>query len=103
MAGFPALLVVAGRFEPGPLVGRAFAFIGLISYGIYIVHQPIGTLTREIPRTLLHFPPPPLIYGYGLAFLGLLVLVAWQLDRRYDAPVRQVLRDWLLSAPKKTG
>jgi len=103
MVGFPLLLVVAGRFEPSAPTGKAFAFIGLISYGIYIVHQPIGTLTRAIPRKILHFPDPPLIYAYSVAFLGFLVVVAWQLDRRYDAPVRRMLRDWLLGAPKKTG
>jgi peptidoglycan/LPS O-acetylase OafA/YrhL len=103
LAGFPAMLLVAGKFEPGPLTGRVFSFIGLISYGIYIVHQPIGSLTRAIPRTVLRFPHEPWIYAYSLGFLGLLVVVAWQLDRRFDAPVRRVLRDWLLPNPKKTG
>ena len=97
LLGFPALLVLAGRFEPGPISGRLFSFTGLISYGIYIVHQPIGNLVHfALGRD---FDPPDDLSSlwYGAAFIGLLILVAWRLDRDVDAPVRKWLRQRFLS------
>jgi peptidoglycan/LPS O-acetylase OafA/YrhL len=92
LVGMPALAVAAARFEPGPLSGRLFSFVGLISYGVYIIHQPLGNLaTMEINR----FTDIPEGWSgalYGAAFLAFLVLLNWALDRFYDAPVRAWLR-----------
>jgi len=97
LLGFPALLILAGRFEPGPISGRLFSFTGLISYGIYIIHQPVGNLVHfALGRD---FDPPDDLssLGYGAAFLGLLILIAWRLDRDVDAPIRKALRGRFLS------
>ena len=97
--GFPALLALAARFEPGPVSGRLFSFTGLISYGVYIVHQPFGNLARlalgrdaDLPDDLSGLP-------YGAAFLAVLVLAAWRLDRDVDAPLRKRLRRWFIEPP----
>ena len=89
--GFPALLVVASRFEPGALTGRVFSFIGLISYGIYILHEPIGWLLRAGLESLDWFPEHPNGWLWGTGFLLVLTGLAWQADRRYDGPVRRAL------------
>jgi len=90
--GFPLLLVLAGRFEPGPVSGRLFSFTGLISYGIYIVHQPLGNLARLALGRDTDIPDDLSGLAYGAVFLVVLVLVAWRLDRDVDAPVRRILR-----------
>jgi peptidoglycan/LPS O-acetylase OafA/YrhL len=92
LVGFPLLTAVACRFEPGPGVGRMFSFIGLMSYGVYILHQPIGVLMRQAAKALAWTPPSALGWLTGPAFLAFLVILAWQLDKRYDAPVRGWLR-----------
>ncbi|HEX4182929.1 MAG TPA: acyltransferase, partial [Caulobacteraceae bacterium] len=48
LVAFPLLVWIASRYEPGPHIGRAFSFIGLMSYGIYILHQPLAVLARIV-------------------------------------------------------
>jgi peptidoglycan/LPS O-acetylase OafA/YrhL len=92
LVGMPLIAIAAGHFEPDPLSGRLFSFVGLISYGVYIVHQPLGNLAvMELRR---FGPIPSGLSGvlYGLVFMAFLVLLNWALDVFYDAPVRRVLR-----------
>lgn len=92
LVGFPLLTIVASRYEPGPGVGRIFSFIGLMSYAVYILHQPIGVLARLAAKAAHWTPTPSIGLLTGPAFLAFLVILAWQLDKRYDAPVRGWLR-----------
>jgi len=90
LIGFPALLIIAGRYEPGPRTGKFFSVIGLISYGVYLLHQPIGNIVLHVLRLKPLAGWPDLIYGavFIVAVMGL----AWWLDGAYDAPVRKALR-----------
>jgi peptidoglycan/LPS O-acetylase OafA/YrhL len=97
LVGFPVLVVLASRFEPGALTGRLFAYVGLMSYGVYIIHQPIGNLARESLEHLVRLPRPPWTFATGAAFLAFLVGLAGWLDGHYDGPVRRWLRGWLLT------
>jgi peptidoglycan/LPS O-acetylase OafA/YrhL len=92
LLGFPALLVVAARFEPGPVTGKAFSLIGLVSYGVYIVHQPLGNLAHSLVRRFIRIPGDWRGLGFGAVFLAGCFLLAWWLDGAYDAPVRKLLR-----------
>lgn len=98
--GFPALLVVAGRFEPGALTGRAFSYIGLVSYGVYIVHQPMGNLVRIALRHRFQVPLDARGLVFGAVFLVALTVMAGWLDKAYDGPVRKVLRKRFLDRPR---
>jgi peptidoglycan/LPS O-acetylase OafA/YrhL len=100
LVGMPLIAIAAARFEPGPRVGRVFSWIGLMSYGIYCLHQPLGNLVvmeigRYVPR------------GLGGAIVGVLftaavVLLCWVLDLYYDAPLRRWLRARLFpAAPRR--
>ena len=99
LAGMPILVIAAGHFEPDRLSGRLFSFVGLISYGVYIVHQPLGNLTVTALRRVVHIPSDLRGVLFGLAFLAFLVLLTWALDVFYDAPVRRVLRAVFMPAP----
>ena len=92
LVGMPALAVAAARFEPDPLSGRLFSFVGLISYGVYIVHQPLGNLVVMLLHRVVRIPTDLSGALYGLVFMTFLVLLNWGLDRFYDAPVRRWLR-----------
>ena len=91
--GFPALLALAVRFEPkSALTGRAFSYLGLVSYGVYIIHQPIGHLLRPTLERVVHLPHGWPALPWAIGFLAFLVLTAGLLDRFYDGPVRKQLR-----------
>ncbi len=92
LVGMPALAVAAARFEPDPLSGWLFSFVGLISYGVYIVHQPLGNLVVMLLHRVVRIPTDLSGTLYGLVFMAFLVLLNWGLDRFYDAPVRRWLR-----------
>jgi peptidoglycan/LPS O-acetylase OafA/YrhL len=92
LIGFPALLIIAARYEPGARTGRAFSLIGLISYGVYLLHQPMGNIVLDAARGRVRIPGgwPGLIWG--AVFLATVMGLAWWLDGHYDAPVRKALR-----------
>ena len=90
--GFPLLLVLAANFEPGAATGKVFSFIGLLSYGIYIVHQPLGNIARFALGRDTDIPEDYSGLIYGAAFLVILTIVAWRIDRDFDAPIRRILR-----------
>jgi len=98
LIGMPAIAIAAGHFEPDRLSGRLFSFVGLISYGVYIVHQPLGNLAVMALRRVVHIPSDLRGVLFGLAFLAFLVLLTWALDVFYDAPVRRVLRATFMPA-----
>jgi peptidoglycan/LPS O-acetylase OafA/YrhL len=101
MVGFPLLLIAAARFEPGPFVGRMFSVIGLVSYAVYLLHQPMGNIARILLGKIhVHVPGDARALIFGAAFMAIVMAFSWWLDSHYDAPVRKVLRGWFLDKPK---
>ena len=92
LVAFPLLLAVGARYEPGPRTSKVFSYIGLMSYGIYIIHQPIGHLLEPHLKGLFAVPGDWRALPYGAAFLAALVGIAGLLDKVYDGPIRAVLR-----------
>ncbi|WP_174300143.1 acyltransferase [Caulobacter sp. S45] len=86
---FPAIVAVAIRREPGPIGGAAFRFLGLVSYAVYVLHQPLGALTG-VALTRLHGPAGPTAVT-AVAFLAAIVVAAALADKLYDQPVRRRL------------
>jgi peptidoglycan/LPS O-acetylase OafA/YrhL len=84
---FPLLTALAIRVEPGPRSGKVFAWLGVSSYAIYVLHQPLGVLAGVA------------LAGWGLqaswpaaaAFVTLAALTATVADAVYDRPVRRWL------------
>ena len=64
-----------------------------MSYGVYILHQPLGNLSRDIIQRFIHIPRGwERAIGFGVVFLAVVLGLAWWLDGHYDAPVRRRLR-----------
>jgi peptidoglycan/LPS O-acetylase OafA/YrhL len=90
LIGLPVIAIAAARFEPGPVTGRFFTWVGLVSYGVYCLHQPLGTLVSlELGRVL---PSGLRVVPFGLLFIVAVMLLSWALDVAYDAPLRRWLR-----------
>ncbi len=98
--GFPLLVILAARAEPDAVSGRVFSFLGLMSYGVYLLHQPMGNLIRIALDDRLDIPDGLDAAPYALSFCALLVFVAWRLDKTVDGPVRAWLRHRLLKPSK---
>jgi peptidoglycan/LPS O-acetylase OafA/YrhL len=89
---FPVLLfLAAGSPLDGPMRGMARE-LGAMSYGIYILHQPVlrflvlhGWSSPQSGGQVLHIAASACFVGGMLVFVALV-------DRFYDAPVRELLR-----------
>jgi peptidoglycan/LPS O-acetylase OafA/YrhL len=66
--------------------------VGTLSYGIYIIHQPLGALVRRASATLKWEPLSLPVGWQGVAFLALLFGLTYVLDAFYDIPVRRAVR-----------
>ena len=102
MVAFPLIIAAAAQIEPGPVTGRAFAVIGLVSYGVYLLHQPMGNIARILFQRL-HVTVPGDWRGllFGAVFMLVVFGLAWWLDGAYDAPFRKWLRAKFMPAKPK--
>jgi peptidoglycan/LPS O-acetylase OafA/YrhL len=91
LVGFPALVYLAASSEPSGLTKSLFAQLGLSSYAVYVLHEPILYLARQLGMQG--------VWAWSGLVVAIVVL-SLLLDRLYDAPVRRwlervLLRPWL--------
>jgi len=100
VVAFPLIIAAAAQIEPRAATGRVFSVIGLVSYGVYLLHQPMGNIAR-ILLGLAHVHIPADWHGllFGAVFMAAVFGLSWWLDGHYDAPVRQWLRAKFMPAP----
>ncbi|MCR5876458.1 acyltransferase [Phenylobacterium sp. J426] len=87
----PLLVVVAARTTPRLAAARLFAFLGVTSYAVYVLHVPALTICQQ---ALAEIGVRPAEAGpaFAAAFVVVLVGGCWLADRVYDVPVRGWLR-----------
>jgi peptidoglycan/LPS O-acetylase OafA/YrhL len=104
VVAFPLIIAAAAQIEPGPVTGRAFAVIGLVSYAVYLLHQPMGNIARIIlGRLHVHIPADWHGLLFGAVFMAAVFGLSWWLDSHYDAPVRAWLRARFMPPKAKAG
>ena len=81
------------------LASRALVLGGGLSYALYLVHSPMLNLFRDVTEfTGVFYLPPRERYYAELAFIPVIVFVAWLLYRFFEEPVRRWMRG-LLDTP----
>lgn len=91
---FPALIFIGANSNPRPEGERLFAWMGAISYAIYVLQMPIyawciyASYTVALRRTGTY---DHISRGWGVASIILVVVVAIMADRWFDRPVRRRL------------
>ncbi len=91
LVAMPALVLASARAEPPPWLARPFAVLGLASYGLYVLTNPVDQWFETLT-------PWARVNGYlGIGSAGAVLLVsvtltlALALDRWFDVPVRRWL------------
>lgn len=91
---FPAFAYLATAVEPkSPRVQKAFMLGGAVSYGLYLIHAPLGGVLNQF-FTVYGRPTPSI--PLALTFIAGASLIAWLAEKYYDQPVRR----WLTAVTK---
>ncbi|MEQ1509201.1 MAG: acyltransferase [Sphingopyxis sp.] len=88
MIGFPAIVWAAARVEPGQFIAPLFIKLGVASYGVYVLHTPLGRIIEQSAKNSGYTIPIPIL---GVAFIIALTLLVLWIDRLFDKPVRKYL------------
>jgi peptidoglycan/LPS O-acetylase OafA/YrhL len=88
---FPSLIWLAASSRPHRRVARLWAWLGPVSYAIYVLHFPIYILMTRILEKLLYPGLESAGWKWGIFFIGFVVVVSDVADRCYDVPVRKRL------------
>jgi peptidoglycan/LPS O-acetylase OafA/YrhL len=89
IAVFPAIVAMAVRCEPGLRSAPTFKALGLMSYALYVIHQPLGALAAPLLRACVPGAAPSPITA--VLFLIGATATAFTADHVYDGPVRRRL------------
>jgi len=96
--GFPLLIAAASAREP--VIGaRICRFLGVTSYGVYVLHYPLQRLVTFATRWATGHDVSDFAPWAGFAFVAGLLALCWALDRYYDTPLRRRLSAWVAGLP----
>jgi peptidoglycan/LPS O-acetylase OafA/YrhL len=89
---FPPLVYWGTRIDPGARLRRVATFLGLTSYGIYVLHSPVSAALNSAVRPLAARTGGDIGAPWlGVTVLAILLAGTWLVDRWFDAPVRRWL------------
>ncbi len=88
---FPVLIYATLGWQPIGFSATLFKFGGLISYAIYVLHAPASYLAGNVHHLLFRTDIGSAAPWSGIAFLVVLLLACFIVDRYYDLPVRRYL------------
>ena len=101
LLAFPALLYCAmqhGAMQGG-LSARACAWLGALSYPLYVLHVPLARLVNGVLEKGLQVDVAASFPCAGLGFMALLLAACGLLERHVDAPLRRRLMARLARTP----
>ena len=89
--GFSALLLLALRIPASVMtgrVGRALEWVGVMSYSIYLLHQPfMNNVWFPLVRKRLHDPSPTvLLLAVAIGFVPCILMLSWGFWKAFEAP-----------------
>ncbi|MEV0616241.1 acyltransferase [Nonomuraea sp. NPDC050404] len=86
LAALTFAAAMAWRARPVPAV---LAWLGKISYSLYLVHLPILLIVMRVAGEM-RWSPPPLQIGVGVGFLCLLIPLSWLSHRFVERPMQSL-------------
>ena len=93
----PTIVWLGARSEPGAGVGKLWAFLGIISYPLYVLHVPLRAAVLGVAKRL-HVDVTQYAPWAGVALTLAALALSFVLARLYDTPVRARLTKRFLRA-----
>ena len=95
----PLLVAMSAGSMVHGLTARIFTLIGLLSYGVYVIHVPLAGIA-EIVFARLGYHPPGFVTVLGVGAAA--ALLAWLADKFYDGPLRKWMTARVMRAKAET-
>jgi peptidoglycan/LPS O-acetylase OafA/YrhL len=94
---FPFMIYWAMRFRAVGVSAKAFSVLGILSYPMYMLHDPVLVMTKHASVALTGNKIDAYAPVAGIAVLAVVIVLAWLANNYYDEPVRA----WLGKAFKR--
>lgn len=97
---FPLVTLAGASCQPKRLA-KAYSFLGLLSYAIYVLHVPLLAVTASGMTKLLGIDLASVQPWAGILFTLLALLASWICVRFYDIPTRRFLANRIRTGREK--
>ena len=94
LIGYPIVVWLAFSFDLGERFHGAASILGKSSYAVYAIHLPVFAFAANIAQ-IVRVDRAALAPYWGLGLIVLVFLMSLLVDRWFDIPARQRLKDWL--------
>jgi peptidoglycan/LPS O-acetylase OafA/YrhL len=88
---FPMVVYLGTLVDPGSKLRRIATLLGLTSYAIYVLHNPLLSVLNSASRVIGGGTDAVGAGILGIAVLAILVIGGWLVDRYFDMPIRRQL------------
>ncbi|MDR3450723.1 MAG: acyltransferase [Alphaproteobacteria bacterium] len=88
---FPALIYACLFVNPRGILQTASRFLGGISYPVYVLHQPAGTLVSAVLRRVFAIDVAACAPFSGVVFICCLAAVSFWLNARYEPALKNII------------
>lgn len=92
---FPCLVLLGIHCEPSGRSVKFFLTGGILSYAVYIIHEPLGRLLNPLFRYENPSNDPVSLLFLGILFVSVLLAFSFAASFYYDVPVRLAWERWL--------
>lgn len=101
MALYPALILIAARYEPSARLLPICSWLGIASYAAYVLHVPMHSLGGVVAKLSVGVWLEEYAPMSGLCFILVIGFSAWAADKYWDRPIRAFLNQRLAPAANK--
>lgn len=103
MAAYPALILIAARYEPGARLLPICSWLGVASYAAYVLHVPLHSLGGVVAQLTAEVWLEKYAPISGLLFIVVIGISAWAADKYWDRPIRAFLNHRLAPVGKQAS
>lgn len=91
---FPALFLLFVRVDLVGIPSRVAAFLGDISYSVYLLQTPLIVAWSAVPRVLAHSEIAHYAPWAGLVFVPVLTATSYFVWKYFEVPAKRAIRRW---------
>ena len=100
---FPLILIGFSRMALADTSARIGAFLGNISYSVYLLQTPLLVFYSAVPRVLLHESIARFAPWAGFIFVSAVTGAAFLVWKYFEVPAKRAVRRWHVAISRTLG